>query len=200
MDEQQFDSLTRRLAGWRSRRSVLKGLAGAAALGTLAVTGTAETDARQCRVLGRNCRSNADCCTDYCDNDNNAYKCTCPPGLGDCDGDGHTCETDLTTVSNCGACGNDCAAQAPPHTVASCAGGQCAFACAAGFGDCNDDLSDGCETALFSNTNCQACGNDCTARGGWCTSSGCQCAFQNCYSCGGVFDPETCCYTDYRPC
>ena len=66
---------------------MLRTLAGGAA-GTVAILlGGAGAFARRCRDIGRNCRSNQDCCSDFCDNDNNLSKCACPPGLGDCDGD-----------------------------------------------------------------------------------------------------------------
>jgi hypothetical protein len=53
----------------------------------------------------------------------------------------------------------------------TCANGACT--CAAGFGDCDGDQQNGCETELESNArHCGACGRDC--QGGACSSGKCQ--------------------------
>ena len=178
MDEHRFDAITRSFGRATTRRGMLRGLAAVAGGGTLSLSRAANVGARRCRPIGRNCRSHADCCTDYCNNDANRYQCTCPPGLGDCDGDG-ACEADVTTLTNCGACGNDCTADQPANTIASCTQGQCAYACRAGFADCNTDLGDGggngCETNLNSFNTCGSCTNDCATREGAFTCSDGQC-------------------------
>jgi hypothetical protein len=49
-------------------------------------------------------------------------------------------------IDNCGACGNNCTQ--PPNAVRNtCARGFCSttFFCLLGFGNCNDDTTDGCE-------------------------------------------------------
>jgi hypothetical protein len=73
--------------------------------------------------------------------------------------------TDLATdVRNCGACGHACSTE---HGTASCSGGACAITCDAGFGDCDGDVTDGCETSVASTvTDCGACGNACSAAHG----------------------------------
>jgi len=85
-------------------------------------------------------------------------------GYYDCDKwAGNGCETDVkTTVDNCGACGQVCAA--PSHANATCSAGVCGYTCQAGYGDCNANKTDGCEVELSSNlNNCGACGQVCAA-------------------------------------
>ena len=83
--------------------------------------------------------------------------CTAAPG----------CETDTRTdATHCGECGNACST----NNVASggCEDGGCVItACVAGFGDCDGDASNGCETNLnTSPSSCGACGNTCTNTNG----------------------------------
>jgi hypothetical protein len=58
------------------------------------------------------------------------------------------CETDSDgDIDNCGGCGNDCAASAPPNmTATGCTAGSCDYVCDAGFADCT--AAAGCETNL----------------------------------------------------
>jgi hypothetical protein len=62
----------------------------------------------------------------------------------------------------------------PERTLDSrlaCANGECV--CLAGFGDCDDNLDNGCESDLrSSSTSCGACGHDCL--GGGCVEARCQ--------------------------
>jgi hypothetical protein len=61
-----------------------------------------------------------------CSNTVGSFNCTCIPGYGDCDGDTlNGCETDLTTTTNCGACGNDCNFGFDACHHSSCTGGAC---------------------------------------------------------------------------
>ena len=184
MDHQRFDAITRAMAGGTSRRRVLKGLAGGALGGLVSLIGIGGAEARRCRPIGRNCRAHADCCTDHCNNDGNLYQCTCPPGLGDCDGDG-ACETDVTTVTNCGACGNDCTANQPANTVAACTNGACDYACKPGFASCDGDASNGCETNLNRYATCGSCTNNCATRpeGYSCSGGQCICRSEYTYCC-----------------
>ena len=72
---------------------------------------------------------------------------TCDDGFGDCNGDpADGCEAALDTLSDCGACGTTCSVA---DGTAACSGGICAVAsCDDGFGDCNGDPADGCETVF----------------------------------------------------
>jgi hypothetical protein len=82
---------------------------------------------------------------------------------GDCNAraaDG--CETPLNTSDNCGACGETCQGAAN-STGGSCSSqGRCVLTCSPDFGDCNNDVRDGCETDLRTNLqHCGMCGNAC---------------------------------------
>ena len=84
-------------------------------------------------VLGCNanhaCQQGAECCGDAC--------------------------VDLATdPAHCGSC-KARPAPADAHAPATCSFGSCGFgACEAGFGDCNGDASDGCETDLKGAASC----------------------------------------------
>ncbi len=85
------------------------------------------------------------------------------------------CADVANDVRNCGACGKACDV---PNADAACASGQCqAGACHPGWGDCNNDAKDGCETNLHVDAaNCTACGTACDlphALGGGACADGC---------------------------
>lgn len=83
---------------------------------------------------------------------------TCSSGQTDCSG---TCRDLATDVNNCGSCGHACS-PAPNATVA-CVAGVCTISsCVSGFGDCDGDAGNGCETFLAVDPrNCGACGRAC---------------------------------------
>ena len=92
----------------------------------------------------------------------------CVPGCADdtrCKGAGQHCckgacvDTNVD-VRNCGGCGTVCGGQ---NSTAKCAAGACVpGACNSGWGDCNADAKDGCETNLRTNVNhCTGCGMKC---------------------------------------
>lgn len=86
---------------------------------------------------------------------------TCDSGHGNCDGMYATgCETDLTTVQNCGTCGHTCSAT---NGTATCTSGACAIAaCDEGYADCDGNPANGCEVSTGDDFyNCGACGNVC---------------------------------------
>ncbi|MDI3287341.1 serine/threonine-protein kinase [Polyangium sp. 15x6] len=88
----------------------------------------------------------------------------CDPRKGDCDGAMlNGCETDLTRVESCGACGVRCINE---HGSTSCVGGFCAPVCAEGFADCDGERANGCEADLGAPANCGKCGNACTNQHG----------------------------------
>jgi hypothetical protein len=75
-------------------------------------------------------------------------------------------------ITNCGGCNVTCSAN---HGTASCANSTCSIACATGYGDCNTNLTDGCEHDVTSDP--QACGNcatKCTGGTLFCVNSGCK--------------------------
>ncbi|MFO0625452.1 MAG: FG-GAP-like repeat-containing protein [Polyangiales bacterium] len=113
---------------------------------------------------------------------------SCNAGFGDCDGDpSNGCETSTNTaIAHCGACGRACTV---PNATAACVAGACGVgACNAGFGDCDGDPRNGCETDLRTTpSSCGACGRACAAANGVagcaagaCTVAGCNAGFGNC--------------------
>lgn len=86
---------------------------------------------------------------------------SCNPGWADCNGQaGDGCEANLGDVTSCGACGVTCPSR--PNATTTCVSGQCGFDCVGGWGDCNGQAADGCETNLTLTSNCGTCGNVCT--------------------------------------
>ncbi len=98
---------------------------------------------------------------------------TCRTGFGDCDGDSSNgCEVNTATnPAHCGGCGTVCSR---PNSVGACTAGACSYTCAAGFGDCDNDPTNGCERSLAAdNTHCGMCGRACAA-GTFCSGGTCQ--------------------------
>ena len=149
-----------------------------------------QTDSRACGACGTACvpRANA---TTACV----AGACApaCLPGFRDCNGDlamatSDGCEVNTnTSTTSCGACGTACAAG--QNRFARCLDGVCAPGdCMAGFGDCDADPANGCETALATSAaHCGRCGNGCAITGagaacaaGMCTIAACNPGFGDC--------------------
>jgi hypothetical protein len=98
----------------------------------------------------------------------------CPAGASNCcfgDKTPSVCTNFQSDVNNCGECGNVCSL---PNATPECTSGACTIAsCDPGFGDCNSDPADGCETSLTSDpNNCGGCGVVCSAAQ-VCTSGEC---------------------------
>lgn len=116
----------------------------------------------------------------------------CIPTWDDCDHlPDNGCETSLRTTTDCGACGNTCAAgkvcdgkacidpcdtlndakncgacghacPAAPNAASSCNKGYCATTCLMGFADCDGRSDNGCEVDLrVDGRHCGTCGNTC---------------------------------------
>lgn len=110
----------------------------------------------------------------------------CNAGFGSCDGNtANGCETALTTLANCASCGIACSRA---NATATCGTGTCAISsCDAGFGNCDANATNGCETALTTLTNCATCGSTCsranataTCGTGACGISSCNVGYGNC--------------------
>lgn len=111
----------------------------------------------------------------------------CELGFADCNGnvvDG--CETDLSSVRNCGACGVACVGE---QAMMACNAGVCQVAgCEPGFDDCDGIVSTGCERSLSTLTDCGSCGAVCAADNGAgaCSAEGvcglaaCRAGYENC--------------------
>ncbi len=123
----------------------------------------------------------------------------CAPGTADCDGNpSNGCETNTTSsLGNCGVCGRVCATPANGSPV--CIQGVCGLgACNTGFGDCDGNAANGCETNLNTNvSHCGGCGVRCAAPTGGSVSCSAGRCVQACPSgqqnCGGVCRPSGAC-------
>ncbi|MEZ4392788.1 MAG: hypothetical protein R3A48_16995 [Polyangiales bacterium] len=85
----------------------------------------------------------------------------CATGRAECGGASSSdCETDITTVRDCGRCGNACAI---PNATNTCENGRCHLSsCAAGFENCDGDAANGCEVDVrTSAANCGGCRRAC---------------------------------------
>jgi len=92
----------------------------------------------------------------------------CASGYQDCDGvASNGCEVAINSdAANCGRCGHACppASSSRYHTTSSaCSTGRCEYQCAAGWGDCNNQEDDGCETSLNTVSHCGSCTMACPA-------------------------------------
>ena len=111
-------------------------------------------------------------------------QCMCPEGqtfCGSCIGE--TCFgycADLTSeMSDCGACGIGCAYNVR-NAVEACVYGKCQRTCDSGWGDCNGNRDDGCETHISADPkNCGGCGIVCDGIAGQACVDG-QCMVEPC--------------------
>ena len=153
-----------------------------------------ETDLWQTAACGNTCGGRVDCNLAVnnasgvtCDSGSCDYT-ACDAGYGDCDGDrSDGCEVDIWQTSSCGTnCGNrvDCTVQIQNASGASCDSGSCDYtSCSSGYGDCDGDRSDGCETFTDGNVNhCGGCGLACSLAHATPTCSGGDCYIQSCDS------------------
>ena len=146
------------------------------------------TDPLNCGVCGLKCPAIPKG-TSKCD----FFECvvaTCEAGFGNCfGGQADGCETDLnTSLQHCSACGKPC--PDVKNGDPECKAGTCRIgACDAGFKDCDDDLSTGCEAVLATDKkNCGGCGLACkdpingtaTCIDGACKLAGCAAGFDSC--------------------
>jgi hypothetical protein len=110
----------------------------------------------------------------------------CAPGRGCGAGEaccGGSCVRTDGDPANCGACARVCALA---NGTARCAMGACAVAsCAPGYGDCDGDAADGCETDVTSSlAHCGACGATCAAP----ANAAARCAMGRCgFTCNAGF-------------
>ncbi len=121
------------------------------------------SDPNNCGGCGTVCpstaTSTASCVAGHCQ-----ARCIDTTGTRDCDGNPtNGCETHVATdPTNCGACGTACPTEA--NAAPACAMGTCGVACSEGFGNCDMNVTNGCETDLNTTaTACGACGVACPA-------------------------------------
>lgn len=112
----------------------------------------------------------------------------CESAFADCDGNpGTGCEIDTRTdASHCGSCNSPCHLD---HASARCKSGSCTLeTCDAGWGDCDEQGENGCETNLqYDLDNCGACGNACDRDTQLCSGNGACVTCDVCAS-GCLFD------------
>lgn len=115
-------------------------------------------DVDNCGACGNACSPGEQCVGGACD-------CAC----------GAACFTAINSdIDNCGTCGFVCPGDRrsirprpelgldPAHGKPTCEQGACGYACTVGWGDCDDDIMNGCETELLDDPlNCGACGVRC---------------------------------------
>lgn len=100
-------------------------------------------------------------CSHACKNgelcEKGACVATCSSDTTNCSG---ACVSLITDLANCGACGAVCST---PNAEPICVGGHCQVkVCNAGFEDCDQTPSNGCEVELAKDpANCGACGKPC---------------------------------------
>jgi len=109
---------------------------------------------------------------------------SCDDGFDDCNGDpSDGCEASLNAPTDCGMCGVVCDVA---NATAGCPAGACTVGmCDDGFGDCNADATDGCETTLDALPDCGACGEMCAIANG---TGGCDMGACVVASCDPGFD------------
>jgi alpha-tubulin suppressor-like RCC1 family protein len=151
--------------------------------GTTCAPGFADCDgdaSNGCEVNTQISGSHCGSCNNLCRAGQNAVvacvtsqcRTTCNLGFGDCDNlDLNGCEANLlTATAHCGGCNRVCPTAA--NAVPSCVDGGCTFRCVAGYGDCDGNASNGCETALDTSLNCGACGRACGSGTPLCSTAG----------------------------
>ncbi|MBW2700697.1 MAG: putative metal-binding motif-containing protein [Deltaproteobacteria bacterium] len=143
-----------------------------------------ETDLRgnpsHCGACGNTCDPNEIC---------NGLSCRCGSTGPDCAGNntdyccGTTCTDLRSDESNCGGCGTICQTI---HGTNTCINATCTPSCDAGWGNCDLNNNNGCETYLWED---DACGSSCESR------PNCNSRIQNA---SGAFCNEGSC--DYAQC
>src|SRR5262249_15140409 len=119
------------------------------------------SDPANCGACGVHCGMNTTCVKGAC---------VCAPGFMSCK---DSCVDVTLDPANCGDCGQPC--PGAPST-AICNRGVCG--CAMGWGDCDRDPSNGCETYVYGDdpANCGACAKVCSmgdsCHKGACVSNG----------------------------
>ncbi len=135
-----------------------------------------------CAMGGRRMACCAGRCLDVSGDAKNCGRCGNACAGNCCDG---ACSDPQTDARNCGGCGMACSTT---HATSACAGGECGLgACEAGWGDCDHDAKNGCETNLHVDAaNCTACGMACalphgvTACADGCYLAACEFGFDDC--------------------
>ncbi len=123
----------------------------------------------------------------------------CNAGFGNCDNDRTDgCEENLWLTASCGnACAGrvNCNTQVVNATGVTCANGLCDYGnCSSGFGNCDNDRTDGCEESIWQLTSCgTTCGNRLNCSTQVLNATGVNCA-------NGLCDYSACTSSQYASC
>ena len=145
MDDREFDRVARAVAAGRTRRAVVRTLAGGAAGGLLALLGRGEAGANACRGTGKTCKRGRQCCSG---------NCAPPPSGGGSTGG---------SKSICCAAGQERHAATGACCTRTCAGKACGA---------DDGCGGVCQTG---SCNGVCCGENCCAEGQICNYTFLQC-------------------------
>jgi alpha-tubulin suppressor-like RCC1 family protein len=135
------------------------------------------SDSHTCGTCGNDCTTTASplCMEDAAGAFTCVASCTLPAEL--C---GASCVDTTTSVANCGGCGMPCASR--PGTSVTCVASTCTYACDTGFGSCDGDGTNGCETPTTTATDCGMCATPCAIPGAVASCATGVCAFVMCGS------------------
>ncbi len=153
------------------------------------------TGTSNCGRCGNTCGGG----TPLCNRDGASAVCSsgCDAGEIRCGG---TCVNPLTDVNHCNACGAACPGAVNARAV--CSAGRCGLSCADGFGDCDGNATNGCESDTRINVaHCGMCGRACPmgahAAGRTCSAGRCGAVCEAGYAdCNA--DPADGCEVDLR--
>ncbi|WP_146647785.1 hypothetical protein [Labilithrix luteola] len=139
-----------------------------------------DTDPNNCGKCGNKCTA-GQVCWDL--NEDYHPECLCANPTqtlcGTIDTSNLGCYDLLSDPDNCGTCFTKCEAW-HENTTATCRKGICETGCAPGWGDCDFNPNNGCETNLMvSDGHCGQCGNHCDTQAGQPCING-QCAMTEC--------------------
>jgi len=109
-----------------------------------------------CGACGNVCAPGQQCVRNP---DTQVVACACPPGQALC---GDRCVNLGSDPDNCGGCGVNCTFDNKDRGYGFCKFGACEHSCMEGWGDCNANPGDGCDTNFDSDPrNCGGCGIAC---------------------------------------
>jgi hypothetical protein len=132
------------------------------------------TDCGACGIGCNFANANESCASGSC------QLISCTGTFANCDANQtNGCEINTaSSTAHCGACGNACSST---NGTASCTSGACGISCGSGWGNCDGNVGNGCETATINNVNaCGGCGNVCAVLNGTPACSGTSCAISTC--------------------